>query len=296
MRTTIQSREHTDSESQAAPLSKGAYQMVATTFIWLWVASIGLLLVWVAVASLKDSTDIFSQARAFDLPTSPQWVNYASAWVDSDVSRAFLNTVMVVGVASLVTVLIAAPAAYALSRFQTRTASPLTSLFAIGMGIPLQATVIPILVMFQSIGLVNSLLGLTIVYVAVQTPFTVFLLTGFFRSLPFELEEAAAMDGATVLRTFREIMLPLAQPGLITALTLNIVFLWNETALVLFLVQDDTKFTLGRSLLNLSTVATYTSNWGALFAGCVIVVVPILLTYVLLGRRIVEGMTLGAAK
>jgi N-acetylglucosamine transport system permease protein len=296
MRSAIRSRKQSNTESQAAPLSKGVYQVVATTFIWFWVASIGLLLLWVAVASLKDSTDIFSQARAFDLPSSPEWVNYGSAWVDSNVSRAFINTMAVVGAASLITVLISAPAAYALSRFQTRIASPLTSLFAIGMGIPLQATVIPILVMFQSIGLVNSLLGLMIIYVAVQTPFTVFLLTGFFRSLPFELEEAAAMDGASVLRTFREIMLPLAQPGLITALTLNIVFLWNETALVLFLVQDDTKFTLGRSLLNLSTVATYTSNWGALFAGCVIVVVPILLTYVLLGRRIVEGMTLGAAK
>jgi ABC-type glycerol-3-phosphate transport system permease component len=254
------------------------------------------LLIWVAVASLKDSTEIFSQTKAFSLPSAPQWANYASAWIDSSIGRAFVNTVGVVVASSLIIVVISAPAAYALSRFHTRAASPLTSLFAIGMGIPLQATVIPIFVMFQAVGLVNSLVGLSIVYIAVQTPFTVFLLTGFFRSLPFELEEAAAIDGASVLRSFREIMLPLAKPGLVTALTLNIVFLWNETALVLYLVQDDSKFTLGRSLLNLATVATYTSNWGAMFAGCVIIVVPVLLAYILLGRRIVEGMTLGAAK
>jgi len=283
-------------DTEAAPVSGGVYQAVATKVIWLWVASISLLFLWVLVASLKSSTDIFSRTRAFSFPSPLEWGNYGAAWLDSDVGHAFLNTVLVVGVASLVTVAVAAPASYALSRFQTRLASPLTGLFAIGMGIPMQATIIPILVVFQRIGLANSLLGLGIMYVAVQTPFTVFLLTGFFRSLPFELEEAAAMDGASVVRTFREIMLPLAQPGLITALSLNIVFLWNETALVLFLVQDDTKFTLGRSLLNLATIATYNSAWGALFAGCVIVVVPILVTYALLGRRIVEGMTLGAAK
>lgn len=282
--------------SEAAPLSRGPYQVAATFGIWVWVAFNALLLVWVAVASVKDSTEIFSQAKAFSLPSSLHWVNYVSAWVNSSIGQAFFNTVGVVAVSSLVVVGISAPAAYALSRFHTRSASPLTSLFAIGMGIPLQATVIPIFVMYQSVGLINSLVGLAIVYIAVQTPFTVFLLTGFFRSLPYELEEAAALDGASVLRSFREVMLPLAKPGLITALTLNIVFLWNETALVLYLIQDDTKFTLGRSLLNLATVATYTSNWGAMFAGCIIVVVPVLLTYIILGRRIVEGMTLGAAK
>lgn len=282
--------------SQEAPLSRGLFQGVATVAIWVWVGFNALLLIWVAVASLKDSTEIFSQAKAFAIPTTLHWANYASAWVDSSIGRAFFNTVGVVVISSLVVVAISAPAAYALSRFSTRSASPMTSLFAIGMGIPLQATVIPIFVMFQGVGLVNSLTGLTLVYIAVQTPFTVFLLTGFFRSLPFELEEAAAIDGASVLRSFREVMLPLAKPGLITALTLNIVFLWNETALVLYLVQDDSKFTLGRSLLNLATVATYTSNWGAMFAGCVIIVAPVLLTYILLGRRITEGMTLGAAK
>jgi N-acetylglucosamine transport system permease protein len=296
MSTSVRSKQPRRPDTQPAPLHGGWYQAVASKAVWLWVASITLLFLWVLVASLKSSTDIFSRTRAFALPSPPQWANYGAAWLDSDVGHAFLNTVLVVGVASIITVAVAAPAAYALSRFQTRLASPLTGLFAIGMGIPMQATIIPILVVFQRIGLANSLLGLGIMYVAVQTPFTVFLLTGFFRSLPFELEEAAAIDGASVVRTFREIMLPLAQPGLITALSLNIVFLWNETALVLFLVQDDTKFTLGRSLLNLSTIATYNSAWGALFAGCVIVVVPILVTYALLGRRIVEGMTLGAAK
>ena len=296
MSSAIRSKHAPGHDTEPAPVSGGVYKAVATKLIWVWVASITLLFVWVVVASLKESTDIFSPARAFHLPTSLQWGNYGAAWLNSDVGHAFLNTVAVVGIASLLTVAISAPAAYALSRFQTRLSSPLIGLFAIGMGIPMQATIIPILVAFQRLGLANSLTGLGIMYVAVQTPFTVFLLTGFFRSLPFELEEAAAMDGASVIRTFREIMLPLAQPGLITALSLNIVFLWNETALVLFLVQDDSKFTLGRSLLNLSTIATYTSTWGTLFAGCVIVVVPILLTYALLGRRIVEGMTLGAAK
>jgi N-acetylglucosamine transport system permease protein len=276
--------------------SRGPVIRLVRLAIWVWVVFNVALLAWVLMSSFKDSTEIFSQEGAFDLPSALHWENYAHAWSSSSVGRAFINTVLVVGISSVVIIAVCAPAAYALARFRTRSAGPLVSLFAIGMGIPLQTIVIPIFVVYQSMGLLNSLLGLGLLYVATQVPFTVFLLTGFFRSLPTELEEAASIDGASVLRTFRDIMLPLAKPGLITALTLNVVLLWNETALVLYLMQDDTKFTLGRSLLNLATVATYTSDWGAMFAGSAIVVVPILIAYLIVGRRIVEGLTLGAGK
>src|SRR4051794_34604022 len=132
MSISITTKKSLGGQSQAAPLAGGAYSAVATKFVWLWAISIGLLFLWVFVASLKESTDIFSRARAFHLPLPPEWVNYGSAWVSSDVGHAFLTTVAVVGIASLVTVAISAPAAYALSRFQTRLANPLTGLFAIG--------------------------------------------------------------------------------------------------------------------------------------------------------------------
>lgn len=266
----------------------------AMVLVWV-VLNIGLL-IWVFIASIRESADIFSQRTVFQIPLAPHWENYAHAWTNSSVGRAMLNTVVVVAISSALVVVISAPAAYALSRFPNRSAGFLANLFAIGMGIPIPAIVLPLYIAYAKIGLVNSLAGLTILYVATSVPFTVFLLTGFFRSLPFELEEAAAVDGASIITTLRRIMVPLAAPGIITAFVLNVVLLWNETALVLYFIQDPSKFTLGRALLNLGTIATYTSDWGALFAGAFIIVMPVVVLYFLLSRRITEGLTLGADK
>ncbi|MBN9609751.1 MAG: hypothetical protein BGO26_13280 [Actinobacteria bacterium 69-20] len=271
-------------------------QRVARAVIWAWVVINVFFMIWVVVASLKESSDIFSRTEVFALPIHPQWQNYSDAWVNSEIGLAMLNTVIVVGISSVLVVAISAPAAYALARFPNRSASALSGLFAIGMGIPLPAIVLPLYIAYVQVGLINTLVGLGILYVATEIPFTVFLLTGYFRSLPFELEEAAAMDGSSIMRTLRDIMLPLAKPGILTALILNVVFLWNETALVLYFIQDDTKFTLGRALLNLGTSATYTSAWGSMMAGSVIVVAPVIVLYIILGKQVVEGLTLGSGK
>jgi len=199
---------------------------------------------------------------------------------------------------------VAAPAAYILTRNGMRTASPVTTFFAVGIGIPLQAVIIPVFVLTQKMSLFfndnlgwwDDRLSLYLVYVAISLPFNVFLLTGFFRTLPTEMEEAAVLDGAGGLRVFGQIMLPLAQPGLITALTLTVISLWNETLLALMLIVDNDKYTLPQALLGLYQTMQYTSNWGGLFAGIIIVVLPIVVIYVWLGRRIVAGMTMGAGK
>ena len=279
-----------------------AFVVVARVLLVGWVAFNLFLLVWIVATSLKTSREVFGDPLT--VPTDPQWDNYAQAWSVSGFSVAFLNSVTVVAIASVVVVALAAPAAYMLARARTRTASPLTSFFAVGTGIPLQAIVIPIFVLMQSISsFFNSTLGwwddrisLTIIYVATSLPFAIFLLTGFFRSLPYELEEAAALDGASVGRVFVKVMLPLAQPGLITALVLTIVSLWNETLLALILVVDTEQQTLPQALLGLYGTMQYTSNWGGLFAGLAIVILPVVLVYWWLGRHIIEGLTVGAGK
>ncbi|TMR31855.1 carbohydrate ABC transporter permease [Nonomuraea zeae] len=152
-------------------------------------------------------------------------------------------------------------------------------------------------VLMERLSPVNSLFGLFLLYVAVSLPFTVFLLTGYFASLPGELEEAAAIDGASRLPTFWTIMLPLARSGLITAFTLNAIGLWNEAFLALVFVQSTDKQTLPLALLGFLAKQQYSgADYGVLFAGVVIIVLPMLLLYVWLGRRIIEGMTLGAGK
>jgi len=151
--------------------------------------------------------------------------------------------------------------------------------------------------MLAKVDLINCLIGLMLVSIGVGMPFTVFLLTGFFRSLPSELEEAAALDGASPVATFVRVMLPVARGGLITALVLQIISNWNETLIALTLLQSTDKYTLPLALISFVQQQTYSgADWGGLFAGLTIVILPMLIVYVLLGRKLSEGLTLGVGK
>ncbi|GAA4957327.1 multiple sugar transport system permease protein/N-acetylglucosamine transport system permease protein [Nonomuraea thailandensis] len=263
--------------------------------VWLLVAFDILVLLWMLLSSLKTAKEIF--AGPFSLPATWQFDNWARAWQVSEFGPAIVRTVVVVAATAAGTVAIAAPAAYALSRFRTRSASPLTSFFALGLGIPVQAIMLPLFVVLSQAGLVDSLTGLIIVYIATSIPFAVFFLTAFFRSLPGDLEEAAAIDGATPWRTFWQIMLPLARSGIVTLLILNVIQHWSEGLLSLIFLQDPAQQTLPLALLGFLTRVQYSgADWGGLFAALGIVILPLLVIYLWLGRRIIEGMTLGSGK
>jgi N-acetylglucosamine transport system permease protein len=273
----------------------GLGQRLGAVLVWLVVAFNVALLVWLVASSLKTTRAIFD--NPWSLPTDLELGNYARAWSDSKFGAAAINTVAVVVVAGLLIVGFAAPAAYALARGAARVGQAVTALLAVGMGIPFQVIMIPLFVMIQRLNLVNSLTGLVLIYVATSLPFTVILLTGFFRTLPSEMEEAAALDGAGVIRTFVTIMLPLVRSGLITAFLLNVIGLWNETFIALIFLQSAEKQTLSLALLGFMQRQQYNgADWGGLFAGVCILILPTLLLYVWLGRRIVEGLTLGAGK
>lgn len=268
---------------------------LGTVLVWLFVAFDLFVFVFLIVSSFKTTSTIFASPWA--LPESWHIGNWVQAWSTSGFGRAALNTVALVSAGAVTVVAISAPAAYMLSRVTTRSASFLTVLFAMGLGIPAQVIIIPLFVMMGWVNLINSLFGLYILYTAVALPFTVFLLTGFFRSLPDELEEAAALDGASPWRSFWQIMMPLARSGLIIVLILNAINMWNETLLGLVFLQSDEKFTLSIALLNFMATMRYSgAQYGALFAGVCILVLPMLALYLWLGRRIIEGMTLGAGK
>ncbi|WP_328473557.1 carbohydrate ABC transporter permease [Streptomyces sp. NBC_00448] len=272
-----------------------AGRVLGVPLVWLFAAFNIFVALWLLLSSLKTSDAIFSSPWRF--PHTPNWGNYARAWNEGQFGQAALNTVVVVGGTAVVTVLLAAPAAYALSRITTRLNSGLTLFFALGLGIPAQMVMLPLFVFMNQLQLVNSLFGLIVVYVATSLPFAVFFLTGFFGTLPVELEEAAALDGATPLRTFWQIMLPMARGGLITVLILNIIQHWGETVFALVFVQTTDHQTLSLALLGFLQQMQYNgADWGGLFAGVALVVLPVLACYVWLGRRIIEGMTVGSVK
>ncbi|MEV4400182.1 carbohydrate ABC transporter permease [Nonomuraea sp. NPDC049607] len=271
--------------------------------LWAWVAFNLALVAWVGLQSLKSSGEVW--LHPFALPASPAWENYDSAWQAGQFSAAALNSVVLTALGSFLIVAIAAPAAYALSRSSRRIAGPITGFFAMGLSIPLQTMAIPIVVAKLSVytfmedwvtGWWDNRITLLVFEVVLSLPFAVFVLTGYFRSLPKEVEEAAELDGAGPLTSFVRVIAPLARPGLTTVLVLNVIGLWNSTLLVLIITPLPEERTLPAALLNLYSTMQYSSDWGGLFAGIVILIYPMVILYIWLGRRVVEGMTAGIGK
>ncbi len=274
---------------------RGVVRGIGVGLLWLVVAISIAALVWMVAQAFRDTRAILDDP--WGVPASLDFGNFVRAWTVGDFAVATWNSLLTTVVSSVLTVAIAAPCAYYLSRVDNRLTRGLSLYFILGLGIPAQVILIPLFVMLNKVYLTDSIIGLNLVYIGVSMPFTVFLLTAFFRSLPLEMEEAAALDGTTAFGTFWRITLPLAKGGILTAFILQVISHWNETLLALTLLQSTEKYTLPVALISFVQQQTYSgADWGGLFAGLVIVVLPMLAIYVWLGRRLTEGLTLGMGK
>ena len=262
--------------------------------LYCWAGFTIFSFIWIIVASFKTNRELFSQV--WQLPSSLQFDNYIKAWSVVHMGTYFLNSVVIVSMAVLFILIFAAPAAYILSRFKFRGNEAITNLFIAGMGIPYQVLLVPLFMLLRQFSLIDNRFGLVLVYVGLSLPFSIFLLTGFFRTLPMELEEAAAIDGCSEFDIFRKVMLPLASPGLVSAAIFNFISLWNEYLLALVMITTEEKRTLSLGLYALQGAMQYTSDWVGLFAGVVIILLPTLLIYIIMSERVLEGITLGAVK
>ena len=251
-------------------------------------------LVWIVITSLKTNRELF--ANVWALPKAAQWVNYISAWRKSHMSGYVLNSVVVSVVSVTLAGVVASMASYILARFRFRGNRLLLVAFIAGLAIPLQLILVPVYLMFSRLNLTNSLPALVAMYVTIHLPFSIFVLTGFFRSLPRELEEAAVLDGASEHQVFWRVMFPLVRPGLVTISIFNFLGVWNEYILALFLLSDAEKMTVPVGLYNLKTSQGYVGDWVSMFAGLIIVLLPTLIVFLILQRRIMGGMTIGALK
>jgi ABC-type glycerol-3-phosphate transport system permease component len=251
---------------------------------------------WVVLTSLKTNQELFRIKSIWGLPEIPQWENYARAWTRSKMGNFFLNSIVLSVTTVMFLNLVGAMAAYVLARFRFFANRALLAAFILGSAIPVQLITVPLYLMFNSLGVLDNLVALGLVYTAVSLPFTVFVLTGFMRTLPTELEEAAVLDGASEYGVFWRVMLPLSMPGLITVTIFNFLGVWNEYLLALMLINENEKMTIPLGLYNLKVVQEYAADWTGLFAGFVIVLVPTILLFIALQERVTEGMTVGALK
>jgi ABC-type glycerol-3-phosphate transport system permease component len=250
--------------------------------------------VWVFLGALKSKREVL--LSGWSLPVSPQWGNFLRVLSEAGLGRYFVNSALTVTLSTLAIIAVSVPAAYVLSRAEFRGREALTNAFVIGIGIPIPLLFIPIFMILAWLRLADSLTGLSLVFVAVSLPFTIYLLTGFFSSLPRALEDAAAIDGCSNVQIFWHAMLPLARPGILTAFIINFIWLWNEYQLSLTIINSGEKRPLALGLYALQNALQYTSDWPGLFAGVTIAIVPTLLLYAVLAEKMIAGLTAGAVK
>jgi ABC-type glycerol-3-phosphate transport system permease component len=263
----------------------------------IWAIITIVVFLWVVQCSFKTNREVFKDP--WNLPATPLAAalqNYTKAWEVSHMQLYFMNSVLVVIASVLIVVAVSAPAAYVLSRIPFKGSNSVSYYFIAGMGLPYQLILVPLFVMLSKMGIADTLQGLVLVYVGVSIPFTILLLTGFFKTLPVELEDAAAVDGCSDFGIFLKVMMPLGAPGLITAAIFNFISIWNEYLLAMLIISDDGLRTLPLGVMNIRYSMQYTADWSALFAAVVIVIIPNFLLYVLLSDRIMSGLTLGVGK
>lgn len=259
----------------------------------LWTLLVAWIIGWIVIASLSTTKEIFTNKL---LASGFHFGTYAKVFTTNNVGRYVINSIIYVFGSLVIILLISAPASYVLSRVQFPGKSLLHSMFVAGMGIPGALLLIPLFSVFIFLKLTGTTTGLILVYVGTSIPFTVFFLTGFFSTLPKELEEAARMDGCTDMGAFWYIMLPLAQPGLITVAVFNFITLWNDYFWALVFANTAERRPLSMGLQAMVQSMRYTGDYAGIFAAVIIVFLPTFLLYIFLSEKIISGITAGAVK
>jgi len=246
------------------------------------------------VFSNAFKTDSDYQANEIGLPPNPTLANVQNAWNVAEIGTFAGHSFIVVAASVVLITAMSVLAAYALTHLKI----PFRNIGLVGvlalMMLPTSVLMIPMLRTVQQIGLLNNFLGLILVYCALQLPFSIYLMTAYYRRIPTEVIEAAAVDGASPLRALWSVVLPLVRPGLLTLATLNFLWLWNELLYGLLLLQGPDKRTLmaGLALLN----GEHTAGIPLISAGLSIALIPPLLVFMFFQRNLAEGITAGAVK
>ena len=264
------------------------------TVLVAWSVIVIFPMLWMVYSSFKTDQELFFSP--WSPPAELQWDNFERAWNKAHVGEYLFNTLIVVIPALLLTLILSAIAAYVLARFRFVGNRFLFYLFLSGMLFPVFLALVPLFSLVNQLGMLNTFHGLILVYVAYSLPFTIFFLTGFFKTLPTELEESAIIDGANPFQVFFKVMLPMASPGLISMGIFNFLGMWNQYVLPLVLISDESKYMLSQGLAFMLFKQFYENDWSALFAALTIIMIPSLIVYITFQRQIQSGITTGALK
>ncbi|WP_445340623.1 carbohydrate ABC transporter permease [Bifidobacterium sp. ESL0820] len=267
-------------------------------------ASIAIPTIWVIFASFKQKSEFYRNPWA--LPKGLFLQNYVDAFVDAHMGQYFINSILVTAMAMILSMAIALPAAYVLARFEFPGRTLLNLCIQGGLFINVNYIVVPIFLMlvgwdkalvaiFPGGFFINNIFVLAVVYAATSLPFCIYLLEDYFAAIPKDYEEAAEIDGASHFTVMVKIFFPMAAPAISTALLFNFLSFWNDYIISLTLMTGKQK-TLQVGLLNLMTAQKAAANYGRLYAGMVIVMVPVLIFYAVIQKKLLESNTQGGIK
>jgi raffinose/stachyose/melibiose transport system permease protein len=248
---------------------------------------------WLILSSLKSPAEI-ATAEPFTFPEKLMWQNYVDAWNIGSFGDLIGNSLINLAGVILLTLLICAPAGYALAKIRFPFKEWVFYTFLLGLTIPIQAIIIPLYQVLQALGLINSLTGITLAQVSNGIPFGIFLMRSFFAGVPDELVEAAKVDGATHFQILTRVFLPISRPAILALVVISALATWNDFFLPLVVLISPDVQTLPLGLVRFA--GTYTSEYRLVFAGTVISFLPIVILYLLTQRRFTEGLTQGAIK
>ena len=279
-------------------------------FVYVALITLAVLIIvpvaWVFLASIKQNSEFYG--NPWTLPASFYWQNFVDAWNAASMGSYMLNSAVVTALSLALLLVVALPAAYCLSRFQFRGRKLLNTCFMAGLFINVNYIVVPIFLMLKDgdaflksfLGnafLLNNIFVLAVVYASTALPFTVYLLSGYFATLPHDFEEAAYIDGAGYGSTMVRIIFPMAQPSIITIILFNFLSFWNEYIISMTLMSSAKgQKTLPVGLLNLMQAQQSSAEYGILYAGLVLVMLPTLILYICVQKKLTQGMTVGGLK
>ncbi|MFP7761953.1 carbohydrate ABC transporter permease [Marisediminicola sp. LYQ134] len=265
----------------------------------LWIALLVSVVIWVVpivfmlFTSLKSEADIFG-TPAFVPPWSPEWGNYTEALERGNLLVAGGNSLIIAIIKVPVGLFISAAAAFALARLRFKRQRLLMGVIAMGAMVPIQVAIAPLFQVISSLDLLSTHVGVILPYIAFGLPYQTFILYGFFRAIPEEIDESARLDGASNWRLFWQIILPLSKPALAALFILDFVSTWNEYSIALALLQSQDSWTIPLAIQGFQS--QFTSSYGPLNAFTIMSVLPVLIVYLMFQRYFVEGAFAGAVK
>lgn len=277
------------------------YKIFVYVALFALAVSIIVPIIWLFMASVKSQLDLVSN-DPFSLPTAIIWQNFVDAFQEARMGDYLLNTVVVTVMALAMLLIVALPASYVLARYKFAGRKFFNGLFMAGLFINTNYIVLPIFLMMFNLDVklgieffVNNKFILALIYASTSLPFTIYLLSGYFKTLPKAYEEAALIDGCGYFKTMTKIMIPMARPSIITVILFQFLAFWNEYVLA-FTFMDKENATLAVGVKYLMADSKSQANFGVMYAGLVIVMVPTLILYIMVQKKLTQGMSLGGLK